>query len=105
MNHSEFKGSRTDSDGVTGAVFGPAGVDFPWRTEPTGAADRSVAVNSHDAEEALRPYLGVVYEIDRTVERHSIYVPPEAVLMDLRDQATALRSALDKALDLLQVQR
>lgn len=61
-------------------------------------------MNPHDAEEAMRPYLGVVYELDRTVERHSIYTPPEAILGDVQDQATALRSALTKALDLLGVQ-
>ena len=60
-------------------------------------------MNAHDAEEALRPYLGVVYELDRTVERHSIYTPPEAILADVQDQVTALRTALAKALELLGV--
>jgi hypothetical protein len=36
----EDKGLRIDADGVVGRVFGPSGVDFPWRdeqpaTEPT----------------------------------------------------------------------
>ena len=61
-------------------------------------------MNPHDAEEVLRPYLEAVYTADEAVMQTGTRTPIMQILDALEAHERALRVALDKALELLEVQ-
>ena len=66
---------------------------------------REPVTTPHDAEEALRPYLGRLHEANSNALRLTIYEPPEVWNEVEREQLDACQAVIDKALELLGVTR